>query len=78
LKGKRKKTRNVGGDLILRTWGAAMLRPYTESWRPNAEWLRPYTELLMAFGATAHPSSGQFTLAKRVFRVECAGVGWVG
>jgi hypothetical protein len=32
----------------------------------------------MAFGATAHPSSGQFTAGKREFRVECAGVGWVG
>ena len=44
--------------------------------------LRRYMELLMAFGATAHPASGQFTGEKRVFRVECADVvfsrGWVG
>ena len=35
-------------------------------------------EHLMAFGSTAHPPSGQFTAEKRVFRVECAGVGRVG
>jgi hypothetical protein len=40
--------------------------------------LRPYMKLLMVFGATAHPSSGQFTAEERVFRVECAGVGRVG
>jgi hypothetical protein len=28
----------------------------------------------MVFGATAHPSIGQFTAEKQVFRVECADV----
>jgi hypothetical protein len=48
------------------SWGAAVLRPYTKI---EAE--RSAQSRAMVFGATAHPSFGQFTRENRLFRVEC-------